>query len=121
MAYFLFAVEKVWDDGHTMRIGEGIRMSYLSKNPHIKDFIQGIVLELRLPDGSKKRTFLLNYAVSGFRREDDSVQIDEDPFIRFTLPQGWRSNDVPIGTEVWWINEEVGKGPAEMERLMAQS
>ena len=119
MAIYLFTVQKIWDDGNAPRIGEGVRMSELSIIAKGKNFIQGIVLELRFPDGSKKETFLLNYAVSAMRQDDELFHVEEDPFVRFTLPVGLRSDDVPVGTEVWWLDEKIGKSLEEMDKLLA--
>jgi hypothetical protein len=108
MELLIFAVEKALVGDKGLNIYPGIQIKDIDKRPELKPLIQGIELELRLPDGHKRRTHLVTYGVS-FPRDDEGIfyrQGDmKDQFIIFTLPAELTPNDVPTGTEVWLITE----------------
>lgn len=120
MAHYLYKVQEAWGDANSVTLGDGIRMSALSAHPEGDTFTQGIHLELRFPNGFKHRTFLLNFGVAVVREDDGSFLIEEDPYLRLTLPADLRPEDVPVGTEIWWLNEEVGKSEEEISILLAK-
>ena len=116
MATYLSTVREAWSDAKGITLLDGMRLSQFTLLPN--NFMQGVVLELRLPDGAKHRTFLLNYGAAVILGDNGAVLMEEDPFVRATLPADFRPEDIPAGTAVWWIEEETGKSDEEMRILL---
>ena len=106
MAIYLYTVESSWSDEFGLSVERGIPMSEIPKRQELNNLNQGVTLELRLPSGTRRRTTLVNYGVGVIEQEDGSLIVEGDPCIRFTLPIDLSTDDVPAGTEIWWITEE---------------
>ena len=100
-------------------MSNGIRLSEFAERPELQRFMQGITLELRLSDGTKRRTHLVNYCVGTTRQEDGSLLAEDDPFVHFLLPAELTPQDVSEGTEIWWLDEEPGMSQSEVKQMLA--
>jgi len=102
VASLLFVVEQSYQGNKGLTLLPGIPLR--DKRPEVRSIIQGIELELRLPDGTRRQTYLVTYGVSVEKADDGSLLIHgelEDQFVHFILPEGLTPVDVPAGTEVW--------------------
>ena len=70
MPIYLYTVESSFGDAYATALERGIRMSEMSGRAEFKTLIQGIPLELRFPDGTNKRTHLMNYGVGVVKQAD---------------------------------------------------
>ena len=109
MAIYLYTIESSWDDSFGLAVERGIRMSEASKRQELSSLAPGAALELRLPNGIRRRTTLTNYGVGVIKQEDGSLLMEADPYLRFTLPPELTSEEVPAGTEIWLLTEEDGE------------
>ncbi len=117
MAIFLYKVEECWRNPRgLLTLEQGMRMSEIKQRPQLKRLIQGIQLELRRPDGSTHHTYLFNYGFGAIRAEDGTLIRDSDPYLHFILPPEVSENDVPPGTEIWWLENEAGLTKEEIAR-----
>ena len=108
MPTFLIEVRETDADSTGLRLSPGIRPSEMEDRPAIGKMMQGSPLELRLPDGTTRRTSLVTYGVSVWKGEDGSLLMHDDPSdpeICLTLPLELHSEDVPPGTEVWLVED----------------
>src|SRR5262245_48679818 len=106
MAFKLLTVEETFASDEGLHLQPGVLLSWMTVQPELKGLMQGTALELRRPDGSVLRTTLLRYGASVTRGEDGRFYVPSDEngpiwTIVFTLPPEVRSDDVPLGTEVW--------------------
>lgn len=105
---YLLTIVSVELDSQGLRVTPGIRLSETRDRPAIAQMMQGSELELRLPDGTTRRTVLLTYGVSVWRGEDGAIYTNEDladPEIKLTLPADIAVDELPVGTEVWLVNK----------------
>ena len=81
MAIYIYTVESPWGDLFGVAAESGIRMNEITHHPELKRLIQGVVLELRFPDGSSQQTRLVNSGVGAFQQEDGSLLVESDPYL----------------------------------------
>lgn len=103
MEMYLFTVDFCFKDEQGLLVKPGIPLEESSGRPELKQIIQGISLELRRPDGTTRRTCVVNYGISVYRQLDGSYVMDDNPHIHFTLPDDLNESDAPRGTEIWWV------------------
>lgn len=116
MAIYLYTSKSAFSNRYGLTVEEGIPLS--EERPDLEALIQGVSLELRLPDGTRRRTHLANYGVGVTQQEDGSYLMPENPCLRFTLPTDLLPDDVPNGTEIWWLENEPNLSEAEVKHLM---
>lgn len=105
MPVFLYVVESCWNGPLGLSLEPGIRSSQIRSRPEMQVIKQGVKLELRLPDGSKRQTVLVNYGISATKQPDGSLIREADPYLRFIIPGEIPTSEVPRGTELWWLDE----------------
>jgi hypothetical protein len=103
MPALLYVVEYCWNGPLGLSLNPGIPMKDVSNRPELKDMIQGMKLELRLPDGTRRQTTLATYGVSAYKQPDGSLLVDGDPSIRLIIPGDIYPAEIPAGTEIWLI------------------
>ncbi len=89
-----------------MRRSPGIRLSQTGDQPAIGKMSQGACLELRRPDGTRRRSHVVTYGISVWKGGEGSLYTiadPSDPEITLTLPDDLSPEDVPAGTEVWLL------------------
>ena len=90
-----------------LRLWPGIRPSQCTDRPAINKMKQGALLELRLPDGTRRSMPLQTYAIRVQKDEDGGLLMYDDPRdpeICLILPAETHAEDVPQGTEVWLLD-----------------
>ena len=109
MPTYLLTVESTTRDGMGLRLTPGVRPSEAKERPAISHMKQGSKLELRRPDGRVSQTRLVAYGVSVWKDEDGALSMNDDPRdpeIKLTLPADTDAEDVPLGTQVWLMEED---------------
>lgn len=97
-----------------LRVSPGLRPSEATGRPAIAKLTQGSMLELRHPSGSTLRTPLATFGVSADKADDGSLYMHDDPKdpeIKLILSPSLGVDDVPPGTEVWFLGEMVANRP----------
>jgi len=109
MATYILTVDGFVRHAGGVRIRPGVPASAFDERPALDQLIQGAVLELRRPDGWRRRTRLLTYGIEAWRGSDDQVYIDGPPTLQpivLTLPSEVEDSDLAIGTQVWYVEEQ---------------
>lgn len=104
----LLTVREAVATGQGLRLLPGVRPSTLPTPDVLSRIRQGSPLELRLPNGTTRRTELRTYGIPVTKQPDGSLRFYgdlQDPEICCTLPSELTAEDVPPGTEVWLIDD----------------
>lgn len=100
---FVLTIRHCRRDDLGLFVSPGLSVSELQFRPELGKLIQGEALELRFPDETVVRARLLSYGIPAQRLPDGRVLVDTDPEVHLTLDCLLAPEEVPAGTELWWL------------------
>jgi hypothetical protein len=115
MATFLLTVESCYPTDRGLVVLPCLPLNALAGRPEFefRRLMQGSRIELRRPDGTRCESRIATYGSPVVKGEDGSVYVRGGPDgpefeIRFYLAPELTPEEVPIGTEVWYLDEGQG-------------
>jgi hypothetical protein len=88
-------------------------LKLLASRPEFRRLQQGSRIEVRCPDGTRRESRIATYGAPVEKSPDGSFYVrgsSEGPEweIRFTLAAELTPEQVPVGTEIWYLEEGEG-------------
>jgi hypothetical protein len=105
MAIYLLTVQQSIRYHGAVHLSPGVNLRLFRDYPALGELKQADRLELRFPNGTARRTALLDYTVNVEIGDDGTVY--GIPEIILTLPAGTSKWKIPEGTEVWWVEDAL--------------
>jgi hypothetical protein len=110
MAALLLKVESCFATDYGLVVLPAVPLSALGERPEIRCLQQGSRIELRRPDGTRHESRIATYGVPVMKGPDGSFYVRggpewPEPEIQFTLAPDLSPKEVPVGTEVWFVEE----------------
>ena len=109
MAALLLTVEACYRTDEGLVVLPCVPAKSLDGRPEFDRMQQGSRIELRRPDGTRRQTGIATYGVPVEKAADGSFYVRGGPDapefeIRFTLAPELTPEEVPVGTEVWYLD-----------------
>lgn len=113
MATLLVTVETCYPTDLGLVVLPCLPMKALAGRPEFGRLQQGSRIELRRPDGTRRESRIATYGVPVEKGPDGSFYVrggaDSPEFeIRFTLAPELTPEEVPTGTEIWYLDDNGG-------------
>jgi hypothetical protein len=110
MAALLLTVDACYPTGRGLMVLPCVPLKALTGCAEFRHLQQGSRVELRLPDGTRRESEIVTYGAPVGQFPDGKFYVRGGPDgpeweIRFTLPADLRPEDVPPGTEIWYVEE----------------
>jgi hypothetical protein len=121
MAVLLLTVEFSYTSTRGLTVLPCLNLKALASRAEFSHLQQGSPVELRRPDGSYRMSRIETYGVPAEQGSDGQFYIAGGPDgpefeIRFALSPDLSPEDVPVGTEVWYLNEGQAEQGAAADR-----
>jgi hypothetical protein len=106
MATLLLTVEACYPTAQGLAVLPCLPLQALASRPEFLRLQQGSRIEVRRPDGTRREIRIATYGVPVEKGLDGSFYSKHE--IRFTLASELTPEEVPAGTEVWYLGEDNG-------------
>jgi hypothetical protein len=108
MATLLLTVEACYQTDRGLVVLPCLPLQALTSRPEFRQLQQGSRIELRRPDGTRRESRIATYGAPVEKRSDASLYVRGGPAgpefeIRFTLAPELSAEEVPAGTEIWYL------------------
>jgi hypothetical protein len=113
MATLLLTVEGCYPTDQGLVVLPCLPLKALLSRPEFFRLQQGSRIELRRPDGTCRESRLATYGAPVEKGPDGSLCVRGGKWapefeIRFTLARELTTEEVPVGSEVWYLDEGQG-------------
>ena len=113
METLLLTVEACYPTDEGVMVWPCLSLEALASRPEFRRLREGARIELRRPDGTRCESRIATYGAPVDKGPDGSFYVRGGPDgpeweLRFTLGPELTPEQVPVGTEVWYLDEGQG-------------
>src|SRR5689334_7929504 len=113
MATLLLTVERCYLTDQGAVVLPCLPLKALASRPEFRRLQQGSRIELRRPNGTRRESRIATYGAPVEKGSDGSFYVRGGPDgpefeIQFTLAPELAPEEIPAGTEVWYLDEGEG-------------